>query len=182
MKTPVKELSAKFGLREKDIKILIKFGAIQIPPSQEDLIFLNKLSKIWRKSKVLAVQLSGKRKDEIQRIINMARNKDEIDEFIEAFIIEQKKHGKPRINTIALAKDVMEKFGMKQSDFVLWRVLNRIKRARKRIEKQFQRQKENKQINVEQQLQCQIKQEQEEKDKCAKLFEEDDEFWENFRI
>ena len=92
MKTPVKELSAKFGLREKDIKILFKFGAIQIPPSQEDLIFLTKLSKIWRKSKVLAVQLSGKRKAEIQRIINMARGKDEIDEFIESFITEQKKY------------------------------------------------------------------------------------------
>jgi len=30
MKTPVKELSAKFGLREKDIKILIKFGAMAL--------------------------------------------------------------------------------------------------------------------------------------------------------
>ena len=91
MKTPVKELSAKFGLREKDIKILFKFGAIQIPPYQEDLIFLTKLIKIWRKSKVLAVQLSGI-KAEIQRIINMARGKDEIDEFIESFITEQKKY------------------------------------------------------------------------------------------
>jgi len=180
MKTPVKELSAKFGLREKDIKILFKFGAIQIPPSQEDLIFLTKLSKIWRKSKVLAVQLSGKRKAEIQRIINMARGKDEIDEFIESFITEQKRQGKHRINTIALAEDVMEKFGMKQSNFVLWRVLNRIKRARQRIEKQSQRQRENKQKNVEQLEQSQIK--QEEMDKLAKIFEEDDDDWEEWRV
>jgi len=180
MKTPVKEISANFGLREKDIKILFKFGAIQIPPSQEDLIFLTKLSKIWRKSKVLAVQLSGKRKAEIQRIINMARGKDEIDEFIESFITEQKRQGKHRINTIALAKDVMEKFGMKQSDFVLWRVLNRIKRARQRIEKQAQRQRENKQKNVEQKNQNQIK--QEEMDKLAKLFGEDEDDWEEWRV
>jgi len=179
MKTPVKELSAKFGLREKDIKILFKFGAIQIPPSQEDLIFLTKLSKIWRKSKVLAVQLSGKRKAEIQRIINMARGKDEIDEFIESFITEQKRQGQ-RVNTIALAEDVMEKFGMKQSNFVLWRVLNRIKRARQRIEKQSQRQRENKQKNVEQLEQSQIK--QEEMNKLAKLFEEDEDDWEEWRV
>jgi hypothetical protein len=179
MKTPVKELSAKFGLREKDIKILFKFGAIQIPPSQEDLIFLTKLSKIWRKSKVLAVQLSGKRKAEIQRIINMARGKDEIDEFIESFITEQKRQGH-RVNTIALAEDVMEKFGMKQSDFVLLRVLNRIKRARQRIEKQSQRQRENEQKNIEQKNQNQIK--QEEMDKLAKIFEEDEEDWEEWRV
>ena len=180
MKTLVKELSAKFGFKKKDIKILIKFGAIQIPPSQEDLIFLTKLSKIWRKSKVLAVQLSGKRKAEIQRIINMARGKDEIDEFIESFIAEQKRQGKHRVNTIALAEHVMEKFGMKQSNFVLWRVINRIKRARQRIEKQVQRQRENKQKNVEQKNQNQVK--QEEMDKLAKLFEEDEEDWEEWRV
>jgi len=110
----------------------------------------------------------------------MARGKDEIDEFIESFITEQKRQGKHRINTIALAEDVMEKFGMKQSNFVLWRVLNRIKRARQRIEKQSQRQRENKQKNVEQLEQSQIK--QEEMNKLAKLFEEDEDDWEEWRV
>ena len=109
----------------------------------------------------------------------MARGKDEIDEFIESFITEQKRQGQ-RVNTIALAEDVMEKFGMNQSNFVLLRVLNRIKRARQRIEKQVQRQRENEQKNIEQKNQNQIK--QEEMDKLAKLFEEDEDNWEEWRV
>jgi len=69
---------------------------------------------------------------------------------------------------------------MKQSNFVLWRVINRIKRARQRIEKQAQRQRGNKQKNVAQKNQNQIK--QEEMDKLAKLFGEDEDDWEEWRV
>lgn len=131
----VEEILKRFKkFRLKDIKFFISRKIIELPPTVDDAARLDAVHKLWRNDTAIKLQLSGKSKRDLSKIVDRAQAgiESKLDSWLYTHIKQQRLAGKP-VRTKALIRQVTGIFKLKRDKRTMKQVERSIKNIKRKV-------------------------------------------------